>query len=357
MSINGMIVASSDFQKNRWITMLKIKHYLFLAFTLLFLNCASSTWSKIDLTIREGDTPTAIQMVETYLQTHPQDARALFTLGELYASIGEWKLMREAFLRCQQVDIRYQQDVERAMESYWRRNLQTGIQQMEQHKYTEASNYFTNAIFIYPDRALSHRLKGEAAWAMKDTTNSIEEFQQVLNINAQDTISMRYLMRIYFLRGQYEETVGMATKLLSLVPEDIEALRSLAYSYDRSDQLDFALQAYQRLLTHSREEQDVLALAALLYRKGDYQQAIEFIQRAMRMGADSLSSLRALAQCQLMMEDYQQLKQTANEILKLDSQAIYALQLLQIAYAATGDKKQVNKIAQQIRDIQMEMKN
>ena len=317
----------------------------------LHLSCASSIWQKVDLARRQGKPEQAIAFIEHHLSLHSNDARAYFTLGELHAQLGEWEAMLEAFRTCIKADARWQKEVETARESYWRENINTGLRMMKAGDFTGAQQFFTNAAVIYPERALSYRLTGEAAWSARDTLKAETAFQTAIQYDNNDEIAKRYLMRILYSSGKDSAAIQVATLLLKHIPDDTEAVRILAYGYDRLNKIEPALASYQRLMAISNNIEDVLAFAAFQYRIGEYENSIELTRFANAIGADSLSCLRSIAQCQLMLQDFKGLIETANSILTLQPYHIPALQLLQIAYAASGDKKQVKKIAHRIQQL------
>ncbi|RMH84581.1 MAG: hypothetical protein D6681_16545 [Calditrichaeota bacterium] len=331
----------------------KLKQPLFFFFLLnMALSCSAPVWQRVDMAQRQGDLPAAVAELENHLQLHPQDARALYRLGEIYGEMGQWEKMVEAFERAVNADARWERDVEVTREYYWTENLNRGIAAFHRGAADSALTFFHNATIILPRRPLAHRLVGEAARKLHDLPLAQQALETTLQLDSLDHRARRLLMRVYFDRENFPAAIREAATLLRHFPEEVEARRTIAYAYDRLDDRANAGAAYQALLRISAHPRDYQACAAFMYRLGEYEQAIELSRQAIRYGGDAVENLRAIAQVYLMQHRFEPLIETAQEILKAKPDDLAALQLLQIAYAALDKRQELQKITQQIEEIQ-----
>ncbi|GEM_PF-4221121 len=320
-------------------------------FFLLFLGCMPTLWQQVDIAERRGDPREGIRLIEQYLSLHPKDARAYFKLGELYARVKKWDAMTEAFRACVQADSRWQPDAESARERYWRKSINAGVQALRRNNARTAQTFFHDAVQIHPGRALSFRLYGEALLADRDTSAALTQFRNAFHLKTEDPVVLRYLMRLTYAAGDDTASVHYSQLLLKQLPEDAEALRLTAYSFDHLNKVSKAVEFYEKVNARGDRPEDLLAYAAFQYRQGEYEKSIALTRLANSLGADSLQCLNAIAQCQLMLKDFTGLKDTAHTMLTANPDDLTALQLLQIAFAALGNTRKVKAIAARIHQL------
>jgi tetratricopeptide (TPR) repeat protein len=315
----------------------------------LFLNCTAPIWQRVDLAKRQGDLRSAEEQLETYLRSHPKDAKAYYTLGEIRAEMSKWNEMLEAFAQSEAVDKSWKRETKAAREYHWTKNLNIGLEAFRQQEYLKALNRFRNATLILPGLALAHRLRGEASLALGDTTQAQASFLRTLELDENDNRARRFLLAFYFSTGNYWSAIQEAEILLQEFPNDSESLRIRAYSYDRLNEKQLAMDAYRQLLNVSKNAMDLESYAAFQYRNGGYEAAIQLSRRAIQYGGNRLQNLKAIAQCQLMQQNFDDLGETAREILEIKNNDLAALQLLRLAYAALGKIDDAETINEQIK--------
>lgn len=317
----------------------------------LFLGCTAPIWQRVDIAKRQGNPQSAEQQLENYLRSHPNDAKAYYVLGEIRAEMDKWLEMTEAFSACERADARWKDDTNAAREFHWIANFNAGLHLLQQREFVRARNHFKNCTIILSGRAIAHRLLGEAALASGDTALAQPALVKTLELDEKDQRARRHLLMIYFSTGNYRLAILEAQVLMQEFPNDIEARRIRAYSFDRLNEKHQALSAYQQLIRLSSHAADFESFAAFQYRTGDYQAALKTIRQAIQRGGSRVKNLKAMAQCQLMQQNFRDLSGTAQEILDIDNTDISALQLLQLSYTALGKKNEANVISIQIEQI------
>lgn len=320
-----------------------------------FWYCAPAVWQQADLARRQGKLEEAARTVENYLQQHPDDAGGFYRLGEIYGQQERWEAMIAAFRRSRSLSERWEPEILASKAFYASEQMNRGIAARRKGAFAEAVAAFRAAGIIDPENSPAFRLQGEAALAGGDTTLAISALETSLAKDPADLSSRRLLMRIFFAAAQYQASLEQATQLGKALPADREVLRLTAYNYDRLNDFPRALAAYETLTTDSASAGEWQACAALQFRCGRYNQAVQSSQNALAAGGDRRQNLRAIAQIWLITQNFQSLLETAGMILEIDPGDRAALRLQQIAYAALGNPAAAAQVAEKLRESQGEL--
>ena len=321
---------------------------LYLSAGILYLHCAPPVWQKVDMAKRQGNLDAAISQINEHLVRHSQDAKALFALGELYAETDRWQEMQQALAACVQADAGWERETRSAREYHWTTNLNAGLAELQAAEVEKARQHFHNCTLILPERSLTHRLYAEATLTLSDSALAQASLVKALELDPIDHRARRFLISLYFAKGNYLSAIREADLLLQVFPRLREAQRVKAYSYDRLDDRSQALAAYQQLTSASGSPGDLEAFAAFEYRYADYEQSARLSRLAILRGGDRLQNLKAVAQCQLMQLNYRGLGDTARQILELNKIDLVGLQLLELSYAGLGASEAASSIHGQI---------
>lgn len=326
-----------------------------LFFFSLLLGCAAGIWQEVDLAKRQGNPDAAIKILQNYLHSHPNSARAYYQLGEIYAGQERWEDMNAAFASCEQLDERWQRETGAARQYYFARYMNSGLAAEQQQNFLQAIGDYEAALKILPENADGYQVLGRAYMETGDTLNARKALQKTLEIAPENRIARQRLMMLHFGGGRDEQALAEARTLQNELPGDESVLRIIAYSLDRLNEQDAAENAYRLLLIVSANPDDSESFAAFQYRRGNYEEAIELSRKAIRQGGDNISNLQAIAQVHLMRQNFPELIKTANEILEAAPDNLVALQLLQTAYAARGELETVKMITHRIKEIESNM--
>src|SRR6202043_554183 len=118
--------------------------------------------------------------------------------------------------------------------------------------------------------------------AEKKLPQAISELEAKLDKNPNDAQALLLAARIYEETKDYSKARDAYEKLLTLFPDAVIGLNNLAYLYlERFNKADKAYELAQN--AHSLQPTDGMVAYALgwtLYKRGDYQQALSFIEEA-----------------------------------------------------------------------------
>ena len=331
-------------------------HNALALFFFFFLSgCAAGIWQEADLAKRQENPEAAIEILQNYLRSHPNSARAYYELGEIYAEQGKWQEMNAAFASCEQLDERWKREIEATRHYYFAQYMNNGLAARQQPNLPQAIQEFEMAQKIIPNSADVSRMLGDAYMESGDTLNARLAFEQTLKLDPQNQFARRRLMMLHFLGGRDVWALNEAQSLQKELPTDETVLRVIAYSLDRLDEREAAESAYRALVNVANNPEDLASFAAFQYRGGNYEEAVTLSRQAILNGGDQASNLKAIAQVHLMRQNFPELINTANEILVSAPDDLVALQLLQTAYAARGETETVKMISHRIKEIEANM--
>lgn len=339
-------------RKERLKIFLHLRRIVVPLFFYFLLGCATGIWQEVDLAKRQKNPEAAIEILQNYLRTQPNSARAYYQLGEIYAEQERWEEMNAAFASCEQLDERWQRETGSTRQFYFARYMNNGLAATQQQNFSQAINEYESALKILPENADAYRMLGRAYMETGDTLNARKALQKTLEIAPENQFARQRLMMLHFLGGRDEQALTEARTLQKELPYDESVLRIIAYSLDRLNEQEAAESAYRALLEISVDPDDLESFAAFHYRQGDYEEAIALSRQAILRGGDRVSNLKAIAQVHLMQQNFPELINTANEILEIAPDDLVALQLLQTAHAARGDVETVKMITHRIKEIE-----
>lgn len=319
------------------------KECLYIWLGCYFFACSPTVWEKADMASRQGDLHAAEHQLVTHVNQHPTDARAYLQLASVRAELGDWQGMMQALASCEQLNPDYRRDAAAMREHYWRKKFNAGLKSQGQGEHRTAQAHFKATTIIFPSRPQGHRLLGEASFAAGDTLDALAAFERAIELDYNDHRARRLAMRLYFDIDEYRSAVHQADLLLQDFPNDIDALRLRAYSYDRLDNEGLATEAYVLLNGRSDDPADAEAFAAFSYRLGRYGDAASLLRLAIDRGGDIAGNLQGIAQARLMQQNFPELLKVAIEILAMDSTDIKGLHLKQIAHSTLGQMPEAEK--------------
>ena len=317
--------------------------YGLFAVLLFAFGCAAPVWHSVDLARRQGETAKIERLLIEHLQAHPNDAKAYFMLGDVRAELGKWQGMVDAFDACEKINASWRRDIDAKKERHWRKNFNDGVARQQAGNFDESLVNFAAVTIIYPERAIGHRLFGEASLAFGDTAQALKAFETALSLDFDDHLSRRNAMSIYFSTENYTQAIEQAEILLISFPNDNEALRFRAYSLDRLDRRIEATEAYTKLIAVSTDHEDVESFAAFKYRLGLYDDAIALSELAITRGGDREQNWQAIVQSRLMQQNYPELLGAASTLAAIAPDNLLALELKQLAQITLGQVRQARQ--------------
>ncbi len=360
---------------------------VFLSLILFFEACTGPVWHRADIAMRRDGPEAAEQVLQARIRKNPKDAEAYYRLAQVRAKLAQdhaeakrwresgekWTQAAEAFTKSEELNNRLRSIVIQRKDFYWKQNMRLGLAELKKSQFEQAAEFFNIATIISPTEALGYRLSGEAFWGLADSLesrrrfftklndpsraailgekaqaalqNSRIAFQNVLQHDYKDHRARRFLIKIYFDTGAFHEAIKEADTMLRLKPNDKEAMRIRAYSFDKLDRREEATKAYRALVEKEPLSEDLESFAAFNYRHGAYNNSVLLSQKSIQAGGERATNMEAIAQSRLMQQNFPQLFSTANAIIADDQWNVNALMLRQASELSLGQLDAANKTA------------
>lgn len=224
---------------------------------------------------RKEDIPDAYKLSDLLIKAHPQEAKGYSIAGDLRNLNNEPEKALEYYNK----SIEKQKDIF----SVWQ---QIFFINSDLKKYEELKNKTEEAKTYFPNQALVYFFNGLAHQQLKDNDKAINAYNRGVKMTGENNL----------LKGQFYANLGNAyndikeysksdesfDKALEVNPKDAYSLNNYSYYLSlRSEKLDKA--AEMSLRSNELEPNNSSFLdtyAWILYKKGDYKQALEYQEKA-----------------------------------------------------------------------------
>jgi tetratricopeptide (TPR) repeat protein len=156
-------------------------------------------------------------------------------------------------------------------------------------KWDSAETEAKKAIQLDPNFSSAYSLLIQAYLATNKLPQAVSQLQALLSKNPNDKSALMTLGLLYEQMKDYPKERDAYEKLLAINPDFVPALNNLAYLYtERLDDLNKAYDLARK--AHDLEPQDASAadtLGWVLYKRGDYQQALTILQESAEKAPDN----------------------------------------------------------------------
>lgn len=190
--------------------------------------------------------------------------------------------------------------------------------------YLKAIEEFDKALLFESDGKELLSYKAYLYQILNQEDNAISMWQEVLNKDGLNTTALFNLARLHQNKGDYEIAAGFYRKLVDLEKsknkEDIEAKLGLAYSLQKSDDLEGARLGYQNLLKKYPNDPVILFNYGVLnIDLKDYTQGTAYFEKAIQNNFSPLKLVyEYLVEAHYQTNDIQKLKSVYEKWLDLD---------------------------------------
>jgi tetratricopeptide (TPR) repeat protein len=156
-------------------------------------------------------------------------------------------------------------------------------------KWDSAEAELQKAIQLDPNFSMAYDLLVQAYLATNKLPQAVSQLQALLSKNPNNASALMTLGLVYEQMKDYPKEQNAYEKLLTIKPNFVPALNNLAYLYtERLNDLDKAYDLARK--AHELQPQDAAAsdtLGWVLYKRGDYQQALTILQQSAEKAADN----------------------------------------------------------------------
>ncbi len=219
------------------------------------------------------------------------------------------------------------------------------------------------AAMLKPGLSRPHRELGRLYLKLKKVPEAIKEFNIAIDINRLDVTSYHYLGELYFYQGKIDQAIRAYSYAMDISPrhtnrafkfvgllvkkkelkkaeqilkvvlrhnnEDIKILEQISTIASEHNFNDLAIRCYKTILKHSPRHLAIQkCLGIQLQKKGKYNEASIFLERAVTKFHQDVELLLSLAQCYLDMGRLIMADKWAAQVLQIEPENPDARQIL-----------------------------
>lgn len=242
--------------------------------------------------------PEAKDAFERARQIDPKNAVAVMLLGDVAAQLGDHALAIELFNEATTI------------ENLPEIHEHKGLSMLSMGDYEGARAAFGAMLRILPNHAPAHVYLARIDHSEGDEERAKERMQKALLSDPKHQEALAYLSDVYLHEGNHEEALTLGRRAIAAGPHHVEHCLLALKALLNAGVLAEAEQALRTLLKHNPDDLNVvIRLASILAPRGKTQEALELVERALKVvpNNEALQHTRAALSGQTtatMPEDY-----------------------------------------------------
>lgn len=271
--------------------------------------------------LQAGDTLKAQAMFEKLIDTHPDDWRSYYNLGQLEYFSEKWPETIQNLLKAVAFN-----DKEPAL---W---LMLGETYMRIDSLQNAENAIKRAHSLAPESRDTNYMLGFILYQQRRNREAIPYFEKTIEVDPSDVRPMGILASIFDGLQRYEISDSLYERALRLSPENSVFNNNYSYSLaERGVRLDYANQLVDKALAIEPENGSYLDTKGwVLFQQGDYQGALEYILRSISVRDTSAEVWEHLGDVHEKLGDFEEAVNAWRKAFEIDNSRKTLLQKLKL---------------------------
>jgi tetratricopeptide (TPR) repeat protein len=225
----------------------------------------------------------AVQHFKTTLSLVPAATRVHYSLAMAYRGLGDAEKAKAHLAQQGTVGVRVADPLLDGLQELVageRVFLSRGKLAFEAGRYVEAAGQFGNAVAANPDSFTARVNLGASLTRLGDLNGAAQQFAEAVRIDPGNANAHYNLAVILALQNKHDEAIGHARSALKSDANDLSARFLLAQELLKTDRADEALVEFSRVVQGDpSNEAALLEEVKLLYRKREYNQALEAVEK------------------------------------------------------------------------------
>ncbi|MFQ5681812.1 MAG: tetratricopeptide repeat protein [Candidatus Binatia bacterium] len=178
-----------------------------------------------------------------------------------------------------------------------RERTNAGVKLLQQGKTDEAVTEFEKAVTLDPDYVAAHVNLAYAYDRQGRVEEAMDGYRRVIELAPEDVMAHNNLGVLYDKKGLYNEAIGAFEQALRIDPTNANAQKNLENAKKNKATIqgrqDRIAQAQKEVEDHPTSPRASYKLARLYAFYGKKDQAIEWLDKALKMGFNDLDYLKA----------------------------------------------------------------
>ena len=270
--------------------------------------------------------PEAEKITRTVIQAEPKNAQAHAILGEKDLLMHDLPNALAELEKAVELD-------PRRVEGY----AALGSVYLAQGKPDDAEAAYQKAITVNPKSVQAHMALGQFYFAQHKMAQAEAALRTACNLDARAVLPRLFLGRLYALTGQLAEAEDLYAKLKALAPDDPRAYQALGNFYLSSGQKEKAVSEFETLTAKKPKDNSVKAyLIETLLDLNRVQEAAPLVQKALSANGDDPRMVLASGRLLLSEGKYREAIERLEKSIKLTPGSASAYYFLGMAQKGAG---------------------
>jgi tetratricopeptide (TPR) repeat protein len=225
----------------------------------------------------------AIKYFEKTLIAVPNATRVHYSLAMAYRGLGDTEKARAHLSQQGPVGVRVSDPLVDGLQELVqgeRLFLSRGKLAFEAQRYADAAVEFRKAVAANPGSVTARVNLGAALTQLGDLKGAVEQFAEAIRIEPGKANAHYNLAVLLARQNKHDDAISHLRSALTVEPADLPARFLLAHELLKSERTDEALAEYSRVVqADANNEAALLELVKLLYRKGQFKQALDALEK------------------------------------------------------------------------------
>jgi tetratricopeptide (TPR) repeat protein len=327
-----------------------MKKVYFLAIAVLLIGvifytgCQQTAITAAKVYMQQSNYDSAIEQCKAAIEQVPTDAEAYFVLGKAYGHKNMYQEMNEAFTQSMKHSNKYASEISELRIKYWVDLFNYGVSAYRQDRLDEAIKRFKLAILLIPEKVDAYKNLAFSYAQKDDQEAAIQTYHDALQVAPDDLEIKNFLGQLHYSTKKFDKAIEILSEVIEKADPSSEiysqALLSLAFSYDLTDQPDKAIAAYKSAIKASPDNTDLIFnLGRILMQQKDFDKAIENFQKVIDKKPEDFDALMSIGNCYLNMEKFEEAVPFYEKATEIKPDNIQAWNNLGVAYIRADDEE------------------
>lgn len=246
-------------------------------------NNAATLYGLGQLAMSTRNYSEAVDLFEKTLAQVPGANRVHYSLAMAYRGLGNAEKVKAHLSQQGLVGVRVSDPLFDGLQELIageRVHLSRGKLAFESRRYAEAAAEFRKSVAAKPDSITARVNLGAALTELGDLKGAAEQFEEAIRLDPARANAHYNLAILLARQNKHEQAIDHLRSALQVEPNDFSARFLLAQELMKSERLDEALVEFSRVAqADPNHEGALLEQVKLLYRKGQYKQALDLIEK------------------------------------------------------------------------------
>jgi tetratricopeptide (TPR) repeat protein len=200
------------------------------------------------------------------------------------------------------------------------------------------------AILLIPEKVDAYKNLAFSYAQKDDQEAAIQTYHDALQVAPDDLEIKNFLGQLHYSTKKFDKAIEILSEVIEKADPSSEtysqALLSLAFSYDLTDQPDKAIAAYKSAIKASPDNTDLIFnLGRILMQQKDFDKAIENFQKVIDKKPEDFDALMSIGNCYLNMEKFEEAVPFYEKATEIKPDNIQAWNNLGVAYIRSDDEE------------------